>query len=256
MRKYALIGEHLSHTLSPTIYNELFSKFKVDAEYEIIEISKNDFDEKIDREIQLLNGFNVTIPYKETIIPHLKEISSDAKEIGAVNTVDTSLEGFNTDWQAFYESLKGVDLFGNSALVIGAGGASKAVCFALKKMNMKLYVKDRNPKRAFELQKLFAANSEEPDFKSVSIVINATPLGMYPDVETLPDVDIGKLDKKCVIYDLVYNPRMTKFLKRASDLGFRTIDGYNMLVRQASLNLKLWSMEELSDYLIKSIIQI
>lgn len=253
MHKYAIIGEHLSHTLSPTIYNELFAKFKIDAKYEIIEISKDDFDAKIDQQMSQLKGFNVTIPYKRMIIPHLKQISCDAKEIEAVNAVNSSLEGFNTDWQGFYESLRGVDLFGDSALVIGAGGASKAVCFALKKMKMNLYVKDRTPSRAMELKKLFGANLEEPDFKSISIVINATPLGMYPDVETMPDVDLKKFDKKCTIYDLVYNPKMTKFLKNASDLGFRTINGYNMLIHQASLNLKLWSMEALGDYLTENI---
>ncbi|MCL4407014.1 MAG: shikimate dehydrogenase [Thermotogae bacterium] len=250
MKKYAIIGEHLGHTISPSIYNALFKRIKIDATYGIIEIPKANFDRDVEEMTKMLDGFNVTIPYKEMILPHLKAFSDDAKSMMAVNTVDLSMTGFNTDWQGFYESIKNVDLKGDSAFIIGAGGAAKAVCFALKKMHMKIYVKDRTPSKILELKKLFGVNLEDPLFENVAIVINATPLGMYPNVDDIPDIDLKKFTKDCVVYDLIYNPAPTKFLKYASTIGLRTIDGYKMLVNQAILNLKVWSMEEVAEYLL------
>ncbi len=249
MKKYAIIGEHLGHTISPAIYNFLFKKLDINASYETIEIPMENFDRDVEKMTKALNGFNVTIPYKEKIISNLTAISDDAKSMMAVNLVNESMMGFNTDWQGFYESLKDVDLSGDSAIVIGAGGAAKAICFALKKMHMKIYIKDRTPEKALKLKKIFEANLDEPVLENVALVVNATPVGMYPHVDELPDVDLRKLNKNCVVYDLIYNPSPTKFLKHASEIGLRTIDGYKMLINQAILNLKVWSMEEAAAYL-------
>jgi len=249
MKKYAIIGEHLGHTISPLIYNTLFERLKIDAHYEKIEIPMANFDHDVEEMIRGLEGFNVTIPYKGMILSHLMSISEDAKNMMAVNVVDRSMNGFNTDWQGFYESVKDVILNGDSAIVIGAGGAAKAVCFALKKMHMKIYVKNRSLEKAMELEKLFGASLEEPEFENVAIVINATPLGMYPNVDEMPEIDLTKFSQNCVVYDLIYNPSPTKFLRYASELGFRTIDGYKMLVSQAILNLKIWSMADVAEYL-------
>ncbi|BBJ28731.1 shikimate dehydrogenase [Athalassotoga saccharophila] len=249
MIRYGIIGEHLDHTISPFIYNSLFKRFGIDAIYEKIEIPKDDFANVKDL-IKDLQGFNVTVPYKEMIIPYLKSLSEDAKEMGAVNVV-SNLNGSNTDWRGFKESLNGVDLKGDTALVIGSGGASRAVCFALKKMQMKIHLKSRNSQKAMDFKKIFDVYLEDPDPESVSIIINATPLGMYPNIDGMPEIDLSKFSKHCVVYDLVYNPPMTRFLKEATELGLRTINGYAMLINQAVLNLKIWSMEDLADYLLR-----
>lgn len=250
MIRYGIIGEHLGHTLSPFIYNSLFKKFGIDAVYEKIEIPKDEF-VNVENVIRDLQGFNVTVPYKEMIIPYLKSLSEDAKEMGAVNTV-SNLAGFNTDWQGFKESLNGIDLKGNTALVIGSGGASRAVCFAFKKMRIKIHLKSRNLQKSMEFKNLFGADLEEPDPGSVSIIVNATPLGMYPDIDGMPEIDLSKFSKDCVVYDLVYNPPLTRFLMVAKELGLRTINGYAMLINQATLNLRIWSMEDLGDYLLRN----
>lgn len=249
MFRYAIIGEHLGHTFSPSIYNSLFKRFGINAIYEKIEIPQNEFS-KVEHVISALDGFNVTVPYKEKIISYLKSLAQDAKEMKAVNVVDDNLNGFNTDWQGFHESLKNIDFAGDTALVIGAGGAARAVCFALKKMNMKIHVKDRTLERAMELKKLFDVSLEDPNPKLVSLIVNATPLGMYPDNESMPRIDFENFSKDCVVYDLVYNPPLTKFLRLASQNGLRTINGLSMLINQAALNLRIWSMEDLADYLL------
>ncbi len=249
MFRYGIIGEHLDHTFSPFIYNALFKKFGIDATYEKIEIPRDKFSD-VENVIRDFQGLNVTVPYKEMIIPYLKSLSDDAKEMGAVNVV-SNFNGANTDWQGFKESLNGIDL-GKIAFVIGSGGAARAVCFAFKKMKMKIYLKSRNLQKAMEFKKLFDVNLEEPDPGSVSIIVNATPLGMYPDINSMPEVDFSKFSKDCVVYDLVYNPPMTRFLKEATEKGLRTINGYAMLINQAALNLKIWSMEEPAKYLLEN----
>jgi shikimate dehydrogenase len=251
MIRLGIIGTHLTHTKSPLIYNTLFQRYGMDSHYDIIEIAQEAFDSQIDRWMEELYGFNVTIPYKSRIIPHLKCISEDAMTIGAVNVINSKGEGFNTDWQGFYRSLEGIEIKGESAIVIGAGGAARAVCFALKKAGLEIYVKDRKVERASELEKIFGAHLETPDPATVGLIVNATPLGMYPDTDSSPDLSIEKFRRSCVIYDLVYNPAETKFLRNASSLGFKTLNGYCMLVNQAVLNLKIWSMEALAETLLK-----
>ncbi len=247
MRRFGILGEHLSHTFSPRIYNTLFKRHGIDAVYTVIEVPRRIFDGHVEEFIEDLDGFNITIPYKNAIISHLRSISPSARKIEAVNAVDYRKRGFNTDWKGFLKTLDDVELRGSSALVVGAGGAAKAVCHALNEMGLKVYLKNRNLSRAIELKEKFGVFLEEPDFSDLAIVINATPLGMYPSVDTVPDVELSKLPRLCVVYDLVYNPCPTKFLRIAEELGLRTVDGSEMLVRQAVLNLRMWSMESLAN---------
>lgn len=244
MRKFAILGEHLSHTLSPKLYNTLFKRHGIDATYSVIEIPKRFFDDQVEDEIEDLDGFNVTIPYKNAIISHLRSVSSSARKIEAVNAVNYRKHGFNTDWKGFRSTLEEVEMHGPSALVIGAGGAARAICHALQGMGLLVYLRNRHPERANEMKERFGVSLGEPDLSDLAIVVNATPLGMYPSVDTMPDVELSRLPRHCVAYDLVYNPRPTKFLRTAKNLGLRTIDGSEMLVGQAILNLKMWSMEE------------
>ncbi len=249
MQKYGIIGEHLSHTMSPKIYNSLFKKHEIDAEYKILEIPKNTFDFIVEDIVEGLDGFNVTIPYKTRIIPYLKYTSEASKKIGAVNVVNSKKMGFNTDWQGFLESVRGHELYGNVALVIGAGGVARAVCYALKSMGLDVYVENRTTERAMKLAKQFDVRVGMPTLSKVAIIVNATSLGMYPSVDSMPDLDLSQFPKKCLVYDVVYNPRPTKFLCRAQKLGMRTIDGYEMLIQQAILNLNLWSFKDLAEEL-------
>lgn len=249
MLSYGIIGEHLPHTMSPKIYNSLFKKYKINAEYKVIEIPQNGFDSIIKDVVENLDGFNVTIPYKTQIMSYLKYISEDSEKIGAVNIVNSEKIGFNTDWQGFLESIKGHKLYGNNAIIIGAGGAARAVCYALKNIGLNVYVKNRTPEKAMILAKQFDIQVGVPASSEVAIIVNATPLGMYPNVDSMPDLDLSRFSKKCLVYDVVYNPRPTKFLRQAQKLGMRTIDGYEMLIQQAILNLNLWSFKELAEEL-------
>ncbi len=250
MREYGIVGEHLSHTFSPKIYNMLFKRHNLKAVYKVLEISENTFDFIVGDVTKNLSGFNVTIPYKSRIMGYLDSVSQDAMEIGAVNVVDAEKRGFNTDWKGFMRSLKDVELDGKYALVLGAGGAARAVCYALKNMGLEIYIVNRTKEKAVSLAQKFDAKVGMPDFSKVSIVVNATPLGMYPNVGSRPEIELSKFSRKCVVYDLVYNPRPTKFLKEARLLGLRTIDGFEMLVQQAILNLRIWSLDELVDDLV------
>lgn len=251
MREFGIIGEHLSHTLSPRIYNTLFKKHDVNAIYKVFEIPHDSFDFLVKDIIRDLKGFNVTIPYKSKIMGYLNLSSSNAWKIGAVNVVNDKMEGFNTDWKGFKESLKNTRLRGKYALVIGAGGAARAVCFALKGMGLDVYVTNRTKKRAIELAEELDLSVGIPSLSKVAIVVNATPLGMYPNVQSTPDVDLSKFSSKCVVYDLVYNPHPTKFLVKAQELGIRTMGGLEMLIQQAISNLRIWSLDELADNLQK-----
>ncbi len=251
MQEFGIIGEHLSHTLSPKIYNTLFKKHGVDAIYKVFEIPNDSFDFLVKDVVRDLKGFNITIPYKSQIIGYLNISSPDGWKIGAVNVVNDKMEGFNTDWRGFKESLKDLKLSGKYALVMGAGGAARAVCFALKDMGLNVYVINRTKKRAIELADEFDLNVGMPSLSKIAIVVNATPLGMYPNVNSMPEIDLSKLSKKCVVYDLVYNPRTTKLLREAQKIRLRTVDGLEMLVQQAILNLRIWSLNELADDLKK-----
>ncbi len=249
MLNYGIIGEHLPHTLSPKIYNSLFKRYKINAEYRVIEIPQNSFDSLIKDVIKNLDGFNITIPYKTRIMSYLKYVSEDSEKIGAVNVVNSRKMGFNTDWKGFLESVKSRKLYGSSAVIIGAGGAARAVCYALKDMGLNVYVENRTREKAVILAKQFDAQVGIPAPSEVAIIVNATPLGMYPNVDSMPDLDLSRFSKKCLVYDVVYNPRPTKFLRQAQKLGMRTIDGYEMLIQQAILNLSLWSFKELAEEL-------
>ena len=247
MKKLGIIGEHLPHTFSPSIYNELFKRHNMDATYRVLEIPRDAFDFIVKDITSDLVGYNVTIPYKSKIMGYLESASRDAKEIGAVNVVNAHKEGFNTDWKGFKKSLEGVPLRGKYALVLGAGGAARAVCYALKDMDMDVYITNRTEERAKKLADEFKLKYGIPPLSKVALLVNATPVGMYPNVDGIPQIDLTKLSRKCVVYDLVYNPRPTKFLNTAENIGLRTIDGLEMLVQQAILNLHIWSLNELAE---------
>lgn len=237
MKHFALIGYPLGHSLSAKYFAEKFSAEGIDAEYTLLPIESA---EEVLPHCEMLSGFNVTIPHKQTIMPLLSSISEEAQEIGAVNCVKVTpngLEGYNTDVVGIRKSLEGVKLEGAKALVLGTGGASKAVQYALRTSGAEVSVVSRTKGLADlnyeELNEELIANSD--------IIVNTTPLGMYPNVDSAPELPYSALSAKHTLFDCVYNPRRTRFLQLGAERGAHTIDGLTMFYAQAEAAWKIWN---------------
>ena len=251
MDKYGLIGKNIGYSFSRSFFNAKFEKENRDATYINLDCDDAEAVKKClsDTSIQ---GYNVTIPYKEVVIPLLDALDDDAKAIGAVNTIkrmpDGTLKGFNTDFIGFQSSLfdshEGVmfkEVLAKSktplnALVLGTGGASKAIVYALTKMRVKSQYVSR--KRS---ENTITYNDIDEELMSNSwLIINCTPLGTYPDVERFPDIPFDFITFSHIAYDLIYNPSETVFLKRASEKGATTFNGLPMLEGQALAAWDIW----------------
>ena len=240
MKHFALIGFPLGHSLSAAYFAEKFERENIDAEYLPLPI---ECVEEVLPHCTKLSGFNVTIPHKQTIIPHLSAISEEARTIGAVNCVkvtEKGLIGYNTDVVGIRKSLEGVNLEGAKAIVLGTGGASKAVQYVLREGGAEVSVVSRS-KGVAELtyEDLTAELIAECD-----IIVNATPLGMFPKVENAPELPYSALSTKHTLFDCVYNPQLTKFLQLGTAQGSHTIDGMRMFLAQAEASWKIWNNRE------------
>jgi len=241
--KYGLIGKNISHSFSKKYFVEKFKLLYFDnCEYINFELeSIKDFP-KLFAETKGLKGLNVTIPYKETIIPYLDSLSKNAEKIGAVNTItiskDKKLKGYNTDHYGFRKALLPLlEEHHKKALLLGTGGASKAIAFALRKMKIEFDFVSRTPSE-YEL----AYNElNEEIFNEYQIIINATPVGTFPNNTTSPDLNYNLFTSKHIAFDLVYNPEETEFLKRAKAKGAITKNGYEMLIFQAEKAWRIWN---------------
>jgi shikimate dehydrogenase len=244
MKTYGLIGYRLSHSFSKKYFNEKFSKenirdcvyenFPLDTISEFLNLLKTTTNPK---------GFNVTIPYKEEIIPFLSELDASAKAIGAVNVVKVlpngKLIGYNSDYYGFKNSLKEfVPIITNrKALVLGTGGAAKAVVAALKDLGIAhQYVSRTKSGNTWSY-----ADLNENILLNYTIIINTSPLGMYPDVDSFPNIPYEFLTSNHYLYDLVYNPEETKFMKKGKIQGAHTMNGLPMLVGQAEKAWEIWN---------------
>ncbi len=244
---YGLLGFPLGHSFSANFFNEKFRREGIDAEYRNFELS--DIGELMEllAELPQLRGLNVTIPYKQQIIPYLTALDDRAREIGAVNTVRpsygpdgglTELKGFNTDAPAFARTL--APLLPDeavSALVLGTGGASKAVGAALSWLGIDHKFVSRTPA---EGQLAYGQLSAEV-MKANRLIVNTTPLGMYPKVDACPPIPYELLTPAHICYDLVYNPEETLFLKKSAARGATTRNGLPMLHLQALLAWQIWN---------------
>ncbi len=184
-----------------------------------------------------ISGLNVTIPYKEDIIPLLDTISQEAKEIGSVNTIQIKnnlLIGHNTDIIGFEKSIKPILKIQRKALILGNGGSSKSVQYVLKKLNVEFNIVNRNSK--FNYSKI-----NKDTLKYYTLIINTTPLGMYPKIGTFPDLPYKYLNSSHFLYDLVYNPKQTKFLQNGLKKKCKTKNGMEMLKIQADESWKIWN---------------
>lgn len=239
--RYGLIGKSLTHSWSKAYFTEKFDSQNIPASYENIEF-QNISD--CDRELLLpFSGLNVTVPYKESIIELLDELSPVANEIGAVNCIqvqDDKLIGHNTDAYGFRDSLRPfLKSWHNKALILGTGGASKAVAYVLDKLGIEYRFVSRNHTEG-------QYTYDELNAKAVEIftfIINCTPLGMYPDIGTAPTLPYSALGEKNLLYDLVYNPEESLFLQRGSARDSQTINGLHMLRAQAEASWKIWTSE-------------
>ena len=237
MKHFALIGYPLGHSLSKAYFTDKFSREGIDAEYSLLPIERA---EEVLPHCERLTGFNVTIPHKQAIMPLLSAISEEAQAIGAVNCVKVTpegLEGYNTDIEGIRKSLEGVALEGTKALVLGTGGASKAVQYALREGGADVTVVSRTKGAA----NLTYEDLSEELIANIDIIVNTTPLGMYPNVDSAPALPYSAISAKHTLFDCVYNPRQTKFLRLGAEQGAHTIDGLTMLYAQAEKAWEIWN---------------
>jgi shikimate dehydrogenase len=247
IKQLGLIGFPLSHSFSVSYFKSKFEKENItDFTYQNFEIPKiEDLKGIIDQTPDLI-GLNVTIPYKEQVIPFLDELDEDAKKIGAVNTIKIErsskgikLIGYNTDCYGFKESLK--PLLKQShykALILGTGGAAKAVEFVLKEIGLDVLYVSRNPSSNKELSYEDLVGDV---FSKYKVIINSTPLGMFPKVDNCPDIPYHLLNEDNLLYDLVYNPSETLFMKKGAEKSAATQNGLPMLQLQAERAWQIWN---------------
>ena len=246
MRVFGLIGKSIEHSFSPGFFNQKFIREKLpDCQYKLFPL-KN-----IEEVVRLINtnpgirGLNVTIPFKKTVIPFLNEIYPVASEIGAVNTIkivrdqkQIRLIGYNTDAYGFQFSCIALHYRQKKALVLGTGGAALAVKFILKRMQIPFLSVSRFPKNKFEIG---YNNLDGSVMREHQVVINTTPLGMFPDVNECPPIPYRYLNSKHFLFDLIYNPTETKFLKLGRLSGATIQNGLLMLELQAERSWEIWN---------------
>lgn len=260
MNKYGLVGEKLGHSLSPVIHNYLFEALGIEAEYSLYEMKKED--DILENMLKLgVKGFNITIPYKEVIMKELDVISEEAQKIGAVNLVkivNGKSFGYNSDYFGVIEMIKrnNVKIKNKICYVLGSGGASKAVIVALYDLGAKeVNVVTRDVERKKEELKKKFEEIEVVSYEDIiggDIIINTTPVGMYPDLDNSP-VDEEILKRFDVAIDVVYNPQITKFLEKARSCNLKCVNGVTMLVSQAIRSDELWENIEVGNQLVKEI---
>lgn len=233
MRKYGIIGKPLEHSYSARYFTDKFIREGVDAEYRLYE--RDDLSD-IAVLMQALHGFNVTYPYKQSIMPYLHAIDDVAQAIGAVNVVCQG-KGYNTDWIGFKESITPHLLDTDKrVLILGTGGVSKAVQYALQQMGMTFTLVSRYP----NAHAIGYDNITEQVIQSHSVVVNCTPLGMLPDIYSLPPIPYEYITDRHLLYDCVYNPERTAFLREGEAKGARIVNGKDMLYLQADAAYEIW----------------
>lgn len=244
MKTFGLIGRHLQHSFSPAYFANKFEQEAIsDCVYKLFPLAQiKDFKGLLQKNLNLA-GLNVTIPYKQAIIPFLDALSPQAAQIGAVNTIqfmEGKLIGHNTDVYGFQTSLEQKlrpTPFDSKALILGTGGASKAVAYALENMGIAYqYVSRKKTLHALCYELISPELLQE-----YLIIINTTPLGMSPNIETCPLLPYTEIGSKHILFDLVYNPRQTLFLKKGLEQGAQTINGLEMLHLQAEKAWNIWT---------------
>lgn len=248
MDKYGLIGYPLGHSFSVGYFNEKFSNEHINAKYINFEIpSIEDFAEVIESNPEL-RGLNVTIPYKEQVIPYLDSLSPEANAIGAVNVIritrkgdKTHLKGFNSDVIGFTRSIEPLlERHHKKALILGTGGASKAVDYGLRSLGIETKFVSRTKRPGFFTYEEITTEI----IKDYNIIVNCTPLGMYPNTDVCPTLPYEAMDSHNLLYDLLYNPDETLFMQKGKEHGAITKNGLEMLLLQAFASWEFWNGKE------------
>lgn len=249
MRKFGLIGYPLGHSLSKKYFSEKFLKENIsDCSYDIWPIEEITLLPALLRSDISITGLNVTIPYKETVLGYLDTIDHEARAVGAVNVLkirreggNIRLSGFNSDIAGIRETLNPFLPLITNAMVLGTGGSSKAVCHALRGFGISFTTVSRRPGAGI----ITYADIDERLLRKTQLIINTTPLGMVPDIGGRPEIDYSKLNSDHILFDLVYNPDRTAFLKAGEARGCTTINGLKMLYSQAERSWEIWNDDNL-----------
>ena len=241
MAKYGLVGKDIAYSFSKTFFSIKFEKENRQDTYHNFDIESIDQFPKIISENPDLKGLNVTIPYKEAIIPFLDRIDKEAQEIGAINTIkfqnDGSLKGYNTDHYGFAKALANfLPLKDKSALILGTGGASKAIKYVLKTMGFRYQVVSRKKTEST----ITYSSLNKQIIENHCLIINCTPLGTSPNISACPTIPYQFITKDHLLFDLIYNPSQTEFLKLGRAQGAKTSNGLKMLEHQAKKAWKIW----------------
>ena len=243
IRKYGLIGKNISYSFSKQYFTTKFEEEnKPNFSYENFDLSEISQLQSVVEETLYLKGLNVTIPYKEAVFPFLDKINKKALVIGAVNTIKITkknkLKGYNTDYYGFKKSIKPyLKPHHQKALILGTGGASKAIAFAFNQLQIDYTFVSRNPK----LGEFCYEELNETIFNQYHLVINCTPLGTFPNTTEFPPLPYSFFTEKHLAFDLIYNPSETNFLKKAKAFQAETVNGYQMLVFQAEKAWEIWN---------------
>lgn len=245
MKLFGLLGHPLSHSFSKGFFNNKFSAEGISATYQNFDLEDIEHFPNLISEYCELNGLNVTIPYKQAVIPYLDQLDETASHIGAVNVVKfirdgnkTVLKGYNSDVVGFSDSISSMlSVTHNKALVLGTGGASKAVIYALNKLGLQTTLVSR-----VGVGEVLSYSDITPEkLQEFNVIVNTTPLGMYPNIDTAPDLPYEAIDGSFVCYDLVYNPEETKFLRLCKERGAKIKNGHEMLILQALESWRIWN---------------
>lgn len=242
-RQYGLIGKNISYSFSKKYFTEKFALGNlVDCSYENFDLQSIEEFPKLIANNPDLKGLNITIPYKEVVIPYLDKLSKTAAQIGAVNVIRFTkkgkLKGYNSDYYGFMKSLEPLlQPHHKKALILGTGGAAKAVAFALDQLGILYTFVSRSAKEGMiDYDRINATT-----FDNYHIIINCTPLGTSPDIKAFPPIPYNFFTEKHIAFDLIYNPSATQFLKKAKKKGTITKNGYEMLELQAEKACKIWN---------------
>ncbi|MFA9191299.1 shikimate dehydrogenase [Flavobacterium sp. FZUC8N2.13] len=242
-KRFGLLGRNISYSFSKGHFTTKFEKEKYQGyTYENFDIQEINMFPEIIKNTEHLKGLNVTIPYKEEVIPFLDKLSKKATKIAAVNTIKITkkgkLKGYNTDYFGFLKSLKPLlKTHHKKALILGTGGASKGVAFALQELGIEYtFVSRKASENAIDYSQI---NPET--FQEYQIIINSTPIGTSPNTEACPDIPYEWLTEQHIAYDLIYNPAETQFLKNAKERGAQIKNGLDMLIFQAEKAWEIWN---------------
>lgn len=245
MNTYGLIGYPLGHSFSRGYFTDFFLRKGINAEYKNFELPTISDITNVLKEETTLQGFNVTIPYKQQVIPYLNELDAAAEAIGAVNVVkvtrcgeDIYLKGYNTDVIGFSDSIRSLlRPHHTHALILGTGGASKAVNYALRELGLSTRFVTRTKREGMLIYDELTPTVME----KYTVIVNTTPLGMHPKTDECPQLDYSLMNSNFLLFDLVYNPEKTPFLQRGEQAGATIQNGMDMLIGQAKAAWDIWN---------------